>query len=89
MDASVGNRRQHDRIRELTGAVAGTFLGTIHSVKVGNEAQVDRFEKRAKCVNRTELKQLATDRIEDARILLANGRWTAAYTSSDTLSKQR
>lgn len=30
-------------------------------------------------MNRTELRQLANDRIEDARILLANARWTAAY----------
>jgi HEPN domain-containing protein len=30
-------------------------------------------------VNRAELRQLAIDRVEDARILLDNGRWTAAY----------
>lgn len=30
-------------------------------------------------MNRTELQQLANDRIEDARILLDNDRWTAAY----------
>jgi HEPN domain-containing protein len=30
-------------------------------------------------VNRAELRQLASDRIEDARILLAGGRWSAAY----------
>lgn len=30
-------------------------------------------------MNRTELQQLANDRIEDARILLDRGRWTAAY----------
>jgi hypothetical protein len=30
-------------------------------------------------VNRAELRQLAEDRIEDARILLAAGRWPGAY----------
>ncbi len=30
-------------------------------------------------MNRTELKQLAADRVEDARFLLDNGRWGAAY----------
>lgn len=30
-------------------------------------------------MNRAELRQLATDRVEDARILLDHGRWTAAY----------
>jgi hypothetical protein len=30
-------------------------------------------------VNRAELRQLAEDRIEDARILLAAGRWSGAY----------
>lgn len=30
-------------------------------------------------MNRAELQQLAADRIEDARVLLANDRWTAAY----------
>ena len=30
-------------------------------------------------MNRTELHQLAHDRVEDARVLLDNGRWTAAY----------
>ena len=30
-------------------------------------------------VSRAELQQFARDRIEDARILLANGRWQAAY----------
>jgi HEPN domain-containing protein len=30
-------------------------------------------------VNRTELQQLARDRVEDARVLLDNSRWTAAY----------
>ncbi len=30
-------------------------------------------------MNRAELRQLAADRIEDARLLLANDRWTAAY----------
>jgi hypothetical protein len=30
-------------------------------------------------VNRADLQQLAIDRAEDARILLDNGRWTAAY----------
>lgn len=30
-------------------------------------------------MNRTELQQLAHDRIEDARILLDNDRWTAAF----------
>jgi hypothetical protein len=34
---------------------------------------------RAISVNRAELQQLASDRIEDARVLLDNGRWTAAY----------
>ncbi len=30
-------------------------------------------------MNRAELQQLSNDRIEDARILLDNGRWAAAY----------
>jgi len=30
-------------------------------------------------VNRNELKQLASDRIEDSRILLENRRWSAGY----------
>lgn len=30
-------------------------------------------------MNRAELQQLATDRIEDARILLDEGRWSGAY----------
>ncbi|MCH8025951.1 MAG: HEPN domain-containing protein [Chloroflexi bacterium] len=30
-------------------------------------------------MNRAELQQLTSDRIEDARILLENSRWTAAY----------
>lgn len=30
-------------------------------------------------MNRRELQQLALDRVEDARILLDQGRWTAAY----------
>ena len=30
-------------------------------------------------MNRTELKQLAADRMEDARLLLDTGRWSAAY----------
>jgi hypothetical protein len=37
------------------------------------------FGVRANSVNRAELQQLSNDRIEDARILLDNGRWTAAY----------
>ena len=34
---------------------------------------------RANSVNRVQLQQLSNDRIEDARILLDNRRWTAAY----------
>lgn len=30
-------------------------------------------------MNRAELKQLSMDRVGDAEILLANGRWAAAY----------
>lgn len=30
-------------------------------------------------MNRAELRQLANDRVEDARLLLDSGRWTAAY----------
>lgn len=34
-------------------------------------------------MNRAELRQLAQDRIEDARILLDHGRWQAAYYLAD------
>jgi len=34
---------------------------------------------RANSVNRAELQQLANDRVEDAKVLLDNARWSAAY----------
>ena len=30
-------------------------------------------------MNRTQLQRLAAERVEDAQVLPANGRWTAAY----------
>src|SRR5687768_3524088 len=40
---------------------------------------VTRGQWRGQCVNRLELRQLAEDRIADAAILLAAGRWAGAY----------